>query len=239
MRVFIFLLLLCSFFSAASQKQLLVVTELAPPHQVLNDGEVTGAGTEFIRQVFEAANYTANIHIYPWARAFMVASKVKNTFIYSIARTPEREKQFIWIGEPIGYFELGFIALSSRQDIKVTKTEDAKSYKIAMQRHDYATKILTSLGFEVVLTSDIKQSYALLIAKKVDLIVDDPAFMLQMAEYLKLEKNFLSVIHIVDELKVHSYLAANLGTAPQYIDALNKAFFEVTKHTPSPYIQAP
>ena len=45
-----------------------------------------------------------------------------------------------------------------------------------MQRNDFSTQTLAKLGFEAVLTSDIQKSYSLLLAKKVDLIVDDPLY---------------------------------------------------------------
>ncbi|XQF94130.1 hypothetical protein ACOBV9_22750 (plasmid) [Pseudoalteromonas espejiana] len=118
------------FFSFASSKQILVVTELSPPHQTLVNGEVSGSGTAFIRDVFRAANLSPDIHMYPWARAYKVATSVNNTFIYSLARTPEREANFHWIGGPIGHFELGFISLSSRSDINISTTDDAKNIKL-------------------------------------------------------------------------------------------------------------
>ncbi|TMO82382.1 amino acid ABC transporter substrate-binding protein [Pseudoalteromonas sp. S3776] len=235
MRVIVSLLLFFSFFSFASSKQILVVTELSPPHQTLVNGEVSGSGTAFIRDIFKAAGLSPDIHMYPWARAYKLATTLDNTFIYSLARTPEREAKFHWIGAPVGHFELGFISLSSRSDISISTTEDAKKYKIAMQRNDFATDTLSKIGFEVVLTSDIKKSYALLLANKVDLIVDDKNFMVKMVEYLGYEKNHLSFLYKVDELTINAYLAANINTDLKYIKALNEAYFEVVKTTPLPY----
>jgi len=231
-----FIYLLCFTYSlaAVAQDDYLVVTELAPPNQELVNGEVVGEGTQFIRDIFAQAKLKPNIQMYPWARAYKVAKELKNTFIYSLARTAEREDLFYWIG-PVGRFELGFISLSSRNDIEINSTEEAKRYKIAMQRNDFSTQTLTKLGFEVVLTSDIQKSYSLLLAKKVELIVDDPLYMQQMSDYLKLEPGHLKFVYKIDELTIDAYLAANKKTDIQLIEALQAAFLEVKKNKELPY----
>ncbi|KDC52672.1 MULTISPECIES: substrate-binding periplasmic protein [Pseudoalteromonas] len=213
---------------------LLVVTELAPPNQVLVDGEVTGEGTQLIRDIFAEAKLTPNIQMYPWARAYKLATEQSNVFIYSLARTPEREEQFYWIAQ-VGRFDLGFIALSERTDIVIEGTEQAKNYKIAMQRNDFSTQTLLKLGFEAVFTSDIQKSYDLLLAKKVDLVVDDPLYMQQLSDYLKLEPNHLKFVYRINELTVGAYLAANKKTDVNVVNALQKAFTEMEKTSALPY----
>lgn len=221
-------------FSTLAEEPLLVVTELAPPNQVLIDGEVQGKGTQYIRDIFKQADLTPNIQMYPWARAYKVANELKNTFIYSLARTVEREDKFYWIG-PVGRFELGFISLSVRNDIAINSIEQAKNYKIAMQRNDFSTQTLTKLGFEVVLTSDIQKSYSLLLTKKVDLVVDDPLYMQQISDYLKLEPTHLKFVYKIDELAIDAYLAANKKTDIHLIEALQTAFLEIKKNKGLPY----
>ncbi|MBQ4798671.1 transporter substrate-binding domain-containing protein [Pseudoalteromonas sp. MMG006] len=234
MKPFIYLLCLTYCLAAVAQDDYLVVTELAPPNQELVNGEVVGEGTQFIRDIFAQAKLKPNIQMYPWARAYKVAKELKNTFIYSLARTEKREDLFYWIG-PVGRFELGFISLSSRNDIEINSTEEAKKYKIAMQRNDFSTQTLTKLGFKVVLTSDIQKSYSLLLAKKVELIVDDPLYMQQMSDYLKLEPGHLKFVYKIDELTIDAYLAANKKTDIQLIEALQAAFLEVKKNKALPY----
>ncbi|TVU77861.1 MULTISPECIES: transporter substrate-binding domain-containing protein [Pseudoalteromonas] len=227
------LFLICSVYVQAKEP-ILVVTELAPPNQVLIDGEVAGEGTQFIRDIFAEADLTPNIQMYPWARAYKIADELKNTFIYSLARTVEREDKFYWIG-PVERFELGFIGLSERDDLIINTTEQAKVYKIAMQRNDFSTQTLAKLGFEVVLTSDIQKSYSLLLAKKVDLIVDDPLYMQQMSDYLKLKPAHLKFIYKIDELTIDAYLAANKKTDMHLIESLQAAFFKIKQKKGLPY----
>ncbi|WP_441295185.1 hypothetical protein [Pseudoalteromonas distincta] len=104
-----------------------------------------------------------------------------------------------------------------------------------MQRNDFSTQTLAKLGFEVVLTSDIQKSYSLLLARKVDLIVDDPLYMQQMSDYLKLKPAHLKFIYKIDELTIDAYLAANKKTDMHLIEALQAAFLKIKQKKGLPY----
>ncbi|KTD91938.1 MULTISPECIES: transporter substrate-binding domain-containing protein [unclassified Pseudoalteromonas] len=234
MKYILTLFILVLSFSTLAEKPLLVVTELAPPNQVLIDGTVQGQGTQYIRDIFKQAGLTPDIQMYPWARAYKMASEEKNTFIYSIARTAERENQFQWVGE-IGRFEMGFVGLSDRTDIVINNTNQAKNYKIAMQYNDFSTQTLTKMGVEGVITSDIQHSYQLLLAKKVDLILDDPHYMLQYSDYFKLKPGHLKFIFKIDALTTVAYLAANKDTDTVLIEKMQTAYKEINKTKKSPY----
>lgn len=227
--LFYSLLMLLPLFSL-SQPQIQVVTELSPPNQIRINDEVAGHSTDIVRKILSVAEVDASFSIYPWARAYKLASKFDNTLIYSLARTPEREKLFHWVG-PVAQFKLGFVKLSEREDIAITNLEQAKQYKIAVQRHDLAFQVLSKHGFDLLITSDIKKSYHLLLAKKVDLIIDDENYLPAMGEQLAIDHNKLSFMYPIDELAVLGYLAANRNTEPKLIDALISAFNEV-KETP-------
>lgn len=222
------LYLLILFFSwpALSKPTLTVVTELSPPNQTLINNQVAGESTELVKAIFAKANLNANIELYPWARAYNMALKKPNIFIYSMAKTAEREKHFHWIGEVANY-QMGFVKLSSRSDINITANEQAKQYKIAVQRHDLAAQRLTERGYTVVYTSDINKSYQLLMSGKVDLIIDDKNYIAAMAEQLALDETRFSFAHAIDFLTMKGYLAANINTDQRYVDALKAAFNEV------------
>jgi len=230
MRALLYFLLVLFPVLSLGQPQIQVVTELSPPNQTRINDEVAGISTEIVKKILAIAALDASFSIYPWARAYKLASKFDNTLIYSIARTPEREKLFHWIG-PVAQFKLGFVKLSERKDIKITNLELARKYKIAVQRHDLAFQFLSKNGFDLLITSDIKKSYNLLLANKVDLIIDDENFIPDMADQLAIDHNKLSFTYPIDALQVKGYLAANINVEHQIIDALKKAFSEV-KETP-------
>ena len=76
------------------------------------------------------------IQWYPWARAYRIAQNEKNTAIFSILRSKEREELFDWACK---LFEINIwvYRLKKREDIKIDKIEDLKDYKITVWRNDF------------------------------------------------------------------------------------------------------
>lgn len=209
-----------------------VVTELSPPHQTLVNGEVAGLSTILVQQILREAGLSARIEIFPWARAFRLASSQPNTLIYNMARTEERENQFYWIGTVAAY-QLGFVALAHRQDITIQSLQDARPYSIAIQRDDLSANFLLQHGFvvgtELVVAADIIESWQLLVHGKVDLVIDDPVALTEMAKLLAISVEQLRFVYAIPELAQHTWLAASLQTAPQLIMQLQQAHAVVAK----------
>ncbi len=69
-----------------------------PPFMFKQDGEITGIATDVVRATFKKAGVSLKIQIYPWARAYKTALDKKNTMVFMLYRTPDREELFKWIG---------------------------------------------------------------------------------------------------------------------------------------------
>lgn len=226
MRPLVYLLLLLFMPFSSAQSSVKVVTELSPPNQTRINDIVTGYSTDIVQLVLNKANLSAPIEIYPWARAYKMARTNSNTLIYSLARTKERESLFHWIGT-VAHFKLGFVKLTKRHDIVISDLAQAKQYNVAVQRNDLAYNVLTKYGFSVVLTSDIQKSYHLLLAQKVDLIIDDENYLNAMSEQLAINTDKISFVYAIDELAVAGYLAANINMDSAMVNKLKSAFEEV------------
>ncbi|WP_241566277.1 transporter substrate-binding domain-containing protein [Pseudoalteromonas sp. R3] len=161
--------------------------------------------------------------MYPWARALNSAKSKPNMLIYSMAKTPQRETSFHWIG-PVALFHLGFVTNQSPQKIQIETLEDAKQYRLAVQREDVAAQVLHKLGFEFIETADIQQSYHLLAAHKVDLVVDDPRYISAMAQAMKLPDDQFRYVLDIEPLSIKGYLAASLATDPELVAQLRAAY---------------
>ncbi len=96
-------LLLLSGISAYGQqadKELMVVTEPWPPYNTFsNDDTADGAHALIVQRALALSGLQAQTGVYPWARAMALAQSRPNTLLFSLARTPERENKFIWIGK--------------------------------------------------------------------------------------------------------------------------------------------
>jgi polar amino acid transport system substrate-binding protein len=148
--------------------------------------------------------------------------------IYSIAKTPAREDSFHWIG-PVAVFHLGFVTNRYREDIKIQSLEDARQYKIAVQRGDIAEGTLKALGFNFVQTSDIEKSYELLVTNRVDLVIDDPRYIKTMASELNLPADHFTFLYDVEALSVKGYLATNNQLPLAIVERLRSAFTKISK----------
>ncbi len=209
-----------------SSSKLRVVTELSPPYQLVHNGEVTGVSTELVRMVLKEAGLQPPIMIYPWARAYHIASSQPNVLIYNIARIPERENLFQWIGEVAAY-QLGFVCLAHREDIHIHQLQDGKAYVTAVQRGDFSASLLLREGFnegeQLVMVTDIADAWQLLLNEKVDLVIDDARALPAMAGWLKVDPGYLNFVYAVPELEQKAWLAASLGTASELVEKLIQA----------------
>lgn len=227
------LLVGCFFCSSAwAQEPLRVVTELSPPHQTLVNGEVSGISTELVRAVLAEAGVSAQIELYPWARAFRIARSRPNILIYNMARTAEREQEFRWIGTVAAY-QLGFVSLSHRSDIKISSVADAKQYTVAVQRDDLSANFLINNGFvpdvQLVQVADIAESWQLLLNGKVDLVIDDPVALNGMVATLGLRRRDVNFIYAIPELEQQTWLAASIATPELLVKQLQAAHSKVAQ----------
>ncbi len=209
-----------------------VVTENAAPLQYLINDKVEGLTTDIVRQIFDKAGIEAEIKIYPWARALQLVKSKPNTFIYSLIRSPDREREFHWVGEIIA-FELEFLAIDDPSKPQINKLADAKHIRLGVLRNDYTHNLLINNGFkeneDFQLFSNLPQLLHLLYAKKIDSFIADLRLTQQMANSLGLAPNKLISIHALPNQKVPVYLAANKDSDYSLIQKLQRALKQITQ----------
>ena len=140
-------LVLCWAPGAMAGHVITAVTEELPPYNMTVDGELTGMGTEVVKAVLEEAGEDVRIRSMPWARAYDSALNNANVLIYSIARTPQREPLFKWVGviAPTRWFL--FSLPGTEFDLKTL--DDARQYQIATVKADVGEQYLIDKGFAV------------------------------------------------------------------------------------------
>jgi polar amino acid transport system substrate-binding protein len=132
---------------AMAADEIRIVTEELPPFNMTQDGKLTGMSTEVVQAVLKEIGVQAAIQSMPWARAYDIALNSENVLIYSITRTPQREKLFKWVGviAPTHWY------LFSRpeRNIKLGGLDDARKYQIATVKEDAGEQYLVAKGFTV------------------------------------------------------------------------------------------
>lgn len=220
-RTVILLLALCQ--SVAAEQYTVLTEQLAPVHFEEN-GEVKGIATEIVQAIFKEANLEAKIEVYPWKRAYSIALKEKNTFIYTINRTEKREDLFRWIG-PILPKETNLYKLKSRTDIQIKSIDDVKNYTTAVILGHSLTSKLLSHGFtegkELITTTDKKQQVKLFFKGHADLITGN-----QYTIFISLKAAGHSMNEVEPVFLITSqgyYLGANKNTDDTVINQLEQA----------------
>lgn len=157
---------------SAFAQELKIVTENYPPYNYEENGKVKGVSTQIVRAVLKEMGLNIKITVYPWARTYRLALEEPNTLIYSIARTPEREHKFKWVGV-IAPADQVLLSLKERTDIKLNNLDDTRKYKIGTVRDDVIEHHLLSNGFKVEKNIDRCNNYnsniKKLLRKRIDL----------------------------------------------------------------------
>ncbi len=153
------------------ENELQILTEDYPPLSFEKDGEVTGFGTEVVREILHRLNITDNIRILPWEEGYNLCLKNPNVVLFTMKRTELRENLFHWIG-PIGSNNTIFYAKKG-SGIQINNMEDAKNVsKIATCSAWFSEQDLKDAGFtnlvsSLVPTENVRQ----LVAGEVDLSI--------------------------------------------------------------------
>ncbi|MCI0997071.1 transporter substrate-binding domain-containing protein [Pseudomonas sp. ICMP22404] len=133
--------------NATAEPALRIVTEELPPYNMTQDGRMTGMSTEVVQAVLKEIGMQAPIQSMPWARAYQLALDDSNVLIYSIARTPERESLFQWVGAiaPTRWY---LYSLADRP-VKLNSLDEARGHQIATVNQDVGEQYLVSKGFRI------------------------------------------------------------------------------------------
>nr|WP_298144318.1 transporter substrate-binding domain-containing protein [uncultured Pseudomonas sp.] len=200
-----------------------VVTE-DTSYSYLQDGKVAGTATAVVEATLQRAGLNDySVTIYPWARAYDMALQEKNVLIYLIARTPEREALFKWVGE-IEHIDYPMYKLRERSDIQVRDLQEAKHYSVGVVRDDVRHQYLKEQGFtKLVVSANNRDNFKRLLNRQVQLVPmpeSDVAMQCLDAQFdcARLEKTF------TPELTTSLYMAYSLSTDDEIVARTREAF---------------
>ena len=124
-----------------------VITEHSPPGEYLDEnGRVTGATAELVRELMKRTGEPGDIILLPWARGVRVAQTLPNVALFETTRSEIRENQFKWVG-PIKIVTVGLF-VRRRDNIAITTMDDARELDgICVYRGSSGGESLEALGF--------------------------------------------------------------------------------------------
>jgi amino acid ABC transporter substrate-binding protein, PAAT family (TC 3.A.1.3.-) len=134
---------------AANLGELDYITEVYPPFNYEERGELKGIAVDFLEAATEAAGDPVSrdqVKIQPWARGYATALSEPNTVLFSTTRTDEREDKFKWVG-PITDTKIVVWAPKSK-GITIDNASDFANYKVGVVRDDVGEHLLRSMGVD-------------------------------------------------------------------------------------------
>lgn len=200
-----------------------VVTSDYPPFQMSVGAKISGITTEIVEAVINNAGFKSDIKMYPWPRAYKMGLRESNVLIYSIVRTPEREKLFKWIG-PIAPYDVYFWKLKNRKDIKINSIEDARHYKAGGVIDDNKSDQLQKLGFVIGknlnLVSSDELNLRTLYAGRIDIMTFDDLSFRHKVQADGKDFSLLEKLIKLDGSSREMHLAANIDMPDAVVEKL-------------------
>ena len=207
------------------------MTEELPPFNFQKHGNIMGICTDILLRIMEKSGMPVNrgdIELVPWARGYRTVLEEPGTMLFSMARTPERENLFRWVG-PVTAFHTALIAPKNKH-ILIKSFEDMKKYSIGVIRDSAPEQMLIKGGIDPEKLDRIARA-DLNIRKLTEGRIELMAFNFQTACYMMKEMGLNpNDYEVVYELKkVELYFAFHKDTDEKFIADLNQALEEMKK----------
>lgn len=128
--------------SAASIK---AYAEALPPLNFQDGSRVGGFASDLLREMAREAGHDVQLEIMPWMRAYRTVKQAPGSALYSIARSPDREALFKWVG-PIAPRRIMLYAQTQRQEVAIAGRQDLPRYRHAVLSGSSAASQLQQMG---------------------------------------------------------------------------------------------
>lgn len=171
--LFLTLLCLTSGASAAAQQYRVVTEEWAPYNYIQND-QITGITTEIVRAIMALTGDEFEIQLVPSLRASRLLNEQCRTIMYSMFRTPQRERLYKWVG-PIVEDAIHPYQLASARPEVYSLEQLMAAPQITTRNAGLIPDLLGSLGFTNLDRSAARnqQLYLMLLAGRTEIIIGD------------------------------------------------------------------
>lgn len=122
------IMLLLSIAKTVEAQELTIYVDNWPPYNFIKNDKIVGISTELIEAALQKASIQYKLVKYPFKRGLTTVQSTPNTMLYTVARIPQREDDFAWIG-PLHPRKVYLFKLKNRTDIQINELGDIKKYR--------------------------------------------------------------------------------------------------------------
>jgi len=212
----------------AKAHDLTVLVDNWPPYNFEKNDKIVGINTELIEAALQKAKIHYKLITYPFKRALITVQRTPNTMLFTVARIPQRENMFVWIG-PLHPRILYLYKLKNRTDIQINDVEDIKKYRTGVLLGGSVEQFFITNNFHkdnYYLVSNSEQLLKMLFRKRIDLIPGDPLDLAFQMKSLKYKYSKLEIAYLLSEEGGY-YMIANKKTSNKILAKIQKALEEV------------
>ncbi|WP_161625361.1 substrate-binding periplasmic protein [Maridesulfovibrio hydrothermalis] len=207
-----------------------------PPFNYQSEtGQPTGIAVDVLVEIMNTAGCSVDlskIKNVPLARSLRCIAASNSSILFSVAKTPKREKSFKWVG-PIYNLKLGLISKKSRHII-INDKQDISKYKIGVIRESAPYSILTKeYGVPkkklTLLTTDVQQ-FKMLNRGRVDLITQSNTGAPSMIRDAGLNLSDFEMSYVMMDLDLYFCLSKNFSD--EFVGKLQQALKRIKTKGP-------
>jgi polar amino acid transport system substrate-binding protein len=210
---------------------LVLLTENFPPYNMARNGKnfaqdenIHGIAVDIVREMFKRADITYSLTLrFPWERIYKLTLEKPGYGVFVMARLPDREKLFKWVG-PIGPDDWIMLA---KADSKITleTLNDARKYKIGAYKGDAIAETLAKQGLKPVVVLRDQDNAKKLVNGQIDLwATGDPA-----GRYLARQDGVTGLKTVLRFNSAELYLALNRNVPDDAVAKLQAALDQMRK----------
>jgi polar amino acid transport system substrate-binding protein len=203
---------------ASEPRRLHLLTETSPPISMRSGDEVTGSGTEKVREIMARTGTGFTLELLPWRRAYTMVLERADTCLFSTTRTPEREDLFKWVG-PTDEAEWVLLGRADR-NFQLRTLDDARNLRIGTYHGDARDEYLRARGFQVDPAPVDLMNPRKLMLDRIDLWA---ASFKRGTTLLKNNSWGANIVPVLTFNRIGVYLACNPAIPDELIDRMNGA----------------
>lgn len=205
-----------------------IVSSEFPPYSFTDDQRLSqGIAVDLVKQLLDELNLQVPIEIYPWARAYEISQRKANTLIFLIARSPEREAHFKWVG-PLIDFNVRLFRLKFRSNIAPAQLSDLKQYKVGSLIQDIKGQYLHKQGIPTIEYASEQTGILMLVRGYIDLMPAEINSFRYRVNQLGFDMADFEVALPLHEISRPLYLAFQKDTPDELVVRFRDALTELT-----------
>lgn len=207
---------------ADSVPALRLITSEFAPYSTSENGHAKGVVVDRARLLLQQVGLSIPIEVYPWARAYETALRTPGALLFAVARTPEREDLFKWVGEA-ATFKVALFRSAQRPDIAPTTLEEAGRYRIGALLKDVKGAYLTGKEIPHEVIADEELGIRMLLHGRLDLLPSDVRSMIYRLDRLGLPPTAVVEALPLPDISRPLYFAFNRDTPDSIVETFRQA----------------